>query len=98
DHGAVMPLQHGFERAALIAAIGGLAVEIKNLAQRRAGDALDLAVKFDERHAEVFRQHRAERRFAGATQTDQRDALAAFMRGLAAEHRAERTPCLAEFG
>ena len=97
DHGAVVAFQHRLERAPFIAAIGRLAVEIENLAQRRAGDALDLAVEFDEWHAELLRQHRAERRFAGAAQPDQRDPLAALMRDLAAEHRAERAARLAEF-
>ena len=35
---------------------------------------LDRAVELDERPAEMLREHAPERRFAGAAQTDQRDA------------------------
>ena len=38
---------------------------------------LDHAVEFDERPAEMLRQHAPERRFAGAAQADERDAPAA---------------------
>ncbi len=65
------------ERASLVAAVGSRAEQVVDLGEPVAGDAFDLAIEFDERHAASLREHRAERRLAGAAQADQRDALLA---------------------
>ena len=73
-HEMLVLAQHVVERLALGAAEGLLAEHLEDFAQRGAAALLDLAVEFDERHAERSRQQAAERRFAAAAQADQRDA------------------------
>ena len=52
---------------------------------------LDDAVELDERPAEMLRQHAAERRLAGAAQTDQRDAPRAVGAGGARNARLDQS-------
>ena len=47
----------------------------KNLGQLHTAGALDFAVEFDERQAEVSRQRLAKRGFTGAAQADQCNPL-----------------------
>ena len=65
------------QRIALLAAERRRAGHLDQIGDARAIIFLDPAVEFDERPIEMLRQHSAERRLAGAAQTDQRDALAA---------------------
>ena len=76
------------ERAALMAAEGRGAGHLDQIGNAGAVILLDGAVEFDERPAEMLRQHAAERRFAGAAQTDQRDAP----RPVGAARHARRAP------
>ncbi|MNY17264.1 hypothetical protein D3C86_1505700 [compost metagenome] len=80
-----MLAQHAFQRAHLVAAVGGLAVERVDFGEARAGFLLDRRVQFDEGDALGSRQRPAQRGFAGAAQADQRDAamprIARFRRG-----------------
>src|SRR6185312_328254 len=85
DDDALMALDHRLERAALIAAKGGLAIEVEDRGKPGAGLALDLAVEFDEGHVEALGERVAERRFAGAAQPDERDAVAPLARHRGAE-------------
>ena len=62
------------ERAPLMAAERGGAGHLDQVGNAGAVILLDDAVELDERPAEMLRQHAAERRLAGAAQTDQRDA------------------------
>ena len=61
------------ERAALVAAVGVLAVEPENFADAAAGELLDLAGELDKRKVEILRQHAAQRRLSRAAQADERD-------------------------
>ena len=79
------------------AAISGLSVEIEYFAEWRAGFALDLAVEFDERRTKPLRRKRAERRFAGAAQADERDAPTPFAVDRATKGAGENLPRLGEF-
>ena len=64
-----------FERATLMAAEGGGAGHLDQIRNPRAVILFDDAIELDERPAEMFGKLLAERRFAGAAQPDQRDAL-----------------------
>ena len=68
---------NAIERIALVAPEGRHAGHLDQIGDTGAIILGDAAVEFDERPIEVLRQHSAERRLAGATQTDKRDALAA---------------------
>src|SRR5579862_2287869 len=70
-----MAINDGLERALFGAAIGGLAIEIENLAKRRADFALDLMIELDEGHGEIRGEQMTQGRLAGATQADEGNAL-----------------------
>ena len=65
------------QRAPLVAPIRVRPVKRMDLRDAAAGDALDLAREFDERHPEIVREPRAERRLPRSTQPDQRDPVLA---------------------
>ena len=65
-----------FEAPPLDAPISRLAVEQEDFGQADARLALDLAIELDERLSELGGERAAERRLAGAAQTDERHALA----------------------
>jgi len=69
-------LQHRFERAALVAAVGGEAVQRMNFGHAASGNTLDFAIQLDKGHAELIGEQLSERGLAGAAQSDQRDARA----------------------
>ena len=65
---------HAFEAGALVTAERGEPGQLDQVVHRGAVVLLDHAVELDEGHAELFGQHPAERRLAGAAQADERDA------------------------
>ncbi len=93
-----MARDHCGEGFAFRAPIGGLAVKIENLAEAGAESVLDFAVEFDEGDAERGSKSGAERRFAGAAQADEGDALAPVARRLIAEGVAQEAPRLGQLG
>jgi len=73
DHGLGIDLNRLLGRAALVAAVGVLAVETDDLGGRAARHLLDLAGQLNEGEIQIFRQHAAKRRFPHPPQPDQGD-------------------------
>jgi hypothetical protein len=92
QHGVALRLDDVLEGAALVPPIGARAVEVVDLPDVTAGEALDLARELHERHAERIAEHAAERRFAGAAQADERDPPRLRPRAAVAEQLRDRDP------
>src|SRR5262249_3607546 len=80
----------------LVAAEGGLAVELEDLAELQPRILLDLAVELDEGNAELCGEPAPQGRLAGAAQADEGDAVAPPRRHRRAERAAEEPPRLGE--
>ena len=80
DHRALVLRDNALEAGAFMPPEGGEPRHLDQQRHARAVFLLDHAVELDERHAELFGQHLAERGFAGAAQADQRDPPAAIGR------------------
>ena len=90
-----MGFDQALQRAALVATVGGLAVEGKHDRQRGADALLDNVGEFDERHFQMLCQQLAQAAFAGTTQTHQCNAVApAFL----LKGAAQQVLCFHQFG
>ena len=100
DHRRLVLRDNAFEADAFMALEGGDAGHFDQQRDARAVLLLDHAVELDERHAELFGQHAAERGFTRAAQADQRNPPGAVGRGgaidLALDHVGNRDKSLGE--